>query len=382
MSDRRNVNSTEFSTLNKVAFGVGLGIAASAIIGTMFSNENNSNDTAGSKNQQKQSPPMLQTESKTKQSREDTNPNAVLKQITANNIKMNPANISKSNKIVEQFVRYKLMNTMKEVDQLFKIMYRDIYYTGSYYDGLRIENPDEYDLNIVLNLKLPRHTFRLVRNQSCSAGFVQLQVDNPERTVSMNMPMYGLVQKFIKMLKSSGEDDKYFVMPDAIRKWMNSVVDKALVELKKNKMNLNGIGILDVRRKTSGPATTLVIERECGSNNIDIDLVPVFPFFPQNLQFYGKIWNNIHNPQWLDGRPRTYKNTVETALGNEFFIVPKPSSKLESEWRLDFHDAEIKIIDNVGCAKPVIKFLKAWIWSISRRRFRCKPLYSWILRIC
>ena len=102
----------------------------------------------------------------------------------------------------------------------------------------------------------------------------------------------------------------------------------------------------------------MIIERECGSNNIDIDLVPVFPFFPQNLQFYGKIWNNIHNPQWLDGRPRTYRNTVETALGNEFFIVPKPSSKLDSEWRLDFHDAEIKIIDNVGCAKPVIKFLK------------------------
>ena len=62
----------------------------------------------------------------------------------------------------------------------------------------------------------------------------------------MNMPMYELVQKFIKMLKPSGEDDKYFVVPEAIRKWMNSVVDKALVELKKNKMNLNCIGILDV----------------------------------------------------------------------------------------------------------------------------------------
>ena len=102
MSDRRNVNSTEFSTFNKVALGAGLGIAASAIIGTIFSNDNNSTDTSGSKNQQKQSPPMLQTKSKTKQSREDTNPNAVLKQITANNIKMNRADMSKSNKIVEQ----------------------------------------------------------------------------------------------------------------------------------------------------------------------------------------------------------------------------------------------------------------------------------------
>ena len=60
------------------------------------------------------------------------------------------------------------------------------------------------------------------------------------------MPMYELVPKLMKMLKSSGEHEKYYLMPEAIRKWMSSVVDKALVELKRNKMNLNGIGILDV----------------------------------------------------------------------------------------------------------------------------------------
>jgi hypothetical protein len=31
---------------------------------------------------------------------------------------------------------------------------------------------------------------------------------------------------------------------------------------------------------------------------------------------------------------------------------------LDSEWRLDFHDAEIQIIKDKGCAKPVIKLLK------------------------
>ena len=86
---------------------------------------------------------------------------------------------------------------MKEVDSLFKVMFRNIYYTGSFFDGLRIENPDEFDLNIVLDLKLPKQSFQLVKNQLCSAGYVQLQVDSPERTVSMNMPMYGLVNKFI-----------------------------------------------------------------------------------------------------------------------------------------------------------------------------------------
>ena len=103
----------------------------------------------------------------------------------------------KAKRIVEQFIRKKLIDAMKEVDSLFKVMFRNIYYTGSFFDGLRIENPDEFDLNIVLDLKLPKQSFKLVKNGLCSAGYVQLQVDNPERTVSMNMPMYGLVKKFI-----------------------------------------------------------------------------------------------------------------------------------------------------------------------------------------
>merc|ERR1712226_1698271 len=154
-------------------------------------------------------------------------------------------------------------------------MFRNIYHTGSFFDGLRIEHPDEFDLNIVLDLKLPKQSFRLVKNRKCSAGYVQLQVDNPERTVSMNMQMYGLVPNLMKLLKKSSDpDEKYFFMPGAVREWITGVVDKALNNLE----NLHGIGILKVRRKTSGPATTLMVELEDGSNTIDIDLVPVFAF--------------------------------------------------------------------------------------------------------
>ena len=116
-----------------------------------------------------------------------------------------------------------------------------------------------------------------------------------------------------------------------------------------------------VKRRISGPATTLIIELESG-NNIDIDLVPVFAFKPEMMQFYSNIWNIIdtsnEGPYWLSGHQLKFQKSVRTALKSEFFVVPKPSSRMESEWRLDFHDPEIKIIDNIGCAKPVIKFLK------------------------
>ena len=50
--------------------------------------------TPNSNNQQKEPPK--------KATKEDTNPNAVLKQITANYIKMDPAALPKAKKIVEQ----------------------------------------------------------------------------------------------------------------------------------------------------------------------------------------------------------------------------------------------------------------------------------------
>ena len=84
---------------------------------------------------------------------------------------------------------------------------------------------------------------QIIRNESCTAGYVQLEVDNPEKTVSMNMPMYGLVPNLMKLLKHSNENDKYLFMPNNLRKWMNSVADKALKDLK---TNLHAFGILDV----------------------------------------------------------------------------------------------------------------------------------------
>ena len=173
------------------------------------------------------------------------------------------------------------------------------------------------------------------------------------------MPMSGLVQNLMTLLKKSSDHDKYFFMPAAVRKWITGVVDKALNKLKNE--NLHGIGILKVCRTISGPATTLKVKLE-DSQTIDIDLVPVFAFNPKNLAFYDRIWRNIDTseggPHWLQGHQSKFQKAVRTTLGNEFFIVPKPSLNLDSEWRLDFHDPEIKIIDNIGCAKPVIKFLK------------------------
>lgn len=49
-----------------------------------------------------------------------------------------------------------LTETMKEVDPLFRKLYQRLAYTGSMYQKLRIFNPDEFDIDIVLFFPLPK----------------------------------------------------------------------------------------------------------------------------------------------------------------------------------------------------------------------------------
>lgn len=66
---------------------------------------------------------------------------------------------------------------MKEANVLFKKMYTAIYYGGSYYDGLKISDPGEYDCDLLL--RLPAYAKPMV--QISSPGFVQVQLTDWEK---------------------------------------------------------------------------------------------------------------------------------------------------------------------------------------------------------
>ena len=51
---------------------------------------------------------------------------------------------------------------MKESDELFNALFREIYFSGSYYDGLKIGKPDEFDLNLVIDKTPFQDTLTLV----------------------------------------------------------------------------------------------------------------------------------------------------------------------------------------------------------------------------
>lgn len=62
---------------------------------------------------------------------------------------------------------------MKETDILFKTMYERKFYGGSYYDGLKVARPEEYDLDLVLNLPAVIEPIVEISNKH---GFVHVKI--------------------------------------------------------------------------------------------------------------------------------------------------------------------------------------------------------------
>ena len=83
-----------------------------------------------------------------------------LREVNDNIMKLKKIDIQKSNLILD-WLRNDV-NAMKKNDVLFKSLFREIYYSGSYYDGLKIRGPDEFDLNIVLNTRKIEESLTLV----------------------------------------------------------------------------------------------------------------------------------------------------------------------------------------------------------------------------
>lgn len=56
------------------------------------------------------------------------------------------------------------MLRMKSKDSLFNACFRKITYVGSYYEGLKVGMPEEFDLNIIIILPINYNSDLTVRN--------------------------------------------------------------------------------------------------------------------------------------------------------------------------------------------------------------------------
>ncbi|VEN43689.1 unnamed protein product [Callosobruchus maculatus] len=268
----------------------------------------------------------------------------VLNTINRKYIALPEHEVKRNNRIVDQVVGDILM-AMKKQNPLFKTMFERKFYGGSFYDGIKVGKPIEFDLDFVLNLPV---LIKPVVEVGDKPGFVQVRITEFDKL--LNQPeQYRKYEKLKPLF-----DDKMFLSTEKVLRWMERTVNLALNELGRSK---DGTVRFNVKLPDKNlvmyasvakchPAFTLKLISEDGSIKLDIDLVPCFQF---------------GNTQWPKGQ---YRRNPMPQKRDKFLVVPKkPKPKcqnIDRYWRLSFQEQERELIG--GCQnntlKPALRLLK------------------------
>ncbi|GJQ86345.1 hypothetical protein Trydic_g9039 [Trypoxylus dichotomus] len=217
---------------------------------------------------------------------------------------------------------------MKSVDELFNETYERVFYGGSYYDGVRIKEPDEFDLCLLLRFPECKVSWGI-------PGHVMVKV-NPDTHNSTSL-------KIRELFAYKGK----FLLTSKFNSWFKSVVHKALRDYKSPNQKEYSIAINQNKLKITvhdhGPAENLVIRVH--NITINIDLVPC-------ILFPGEDWPEfiIKNPV----RSKVDSFSVAAKSPKRQYDIKKPTRY----WRLSFQEQERYILEDKGCLKPCLKFLK------------------------
>lgn len=247
----------------------------------------------------------------------------VLHIINQNFVTLKTSEVAHNNQLLKSALDL-IISLMRDADPLFNSLYKGIYYGGSYFDDLKVGKPDEYDLDLLLELPKICQTHK---SKICECV----------KVVPSNKPGFfwfeiqtTYFESFNKFIKDG------YVQTDLVLNWLQSLVTKAL----------NKIPFLDYSYTTpsynsqSGPALTLRLYGNFGE--VDVDLVPAF---------------KLSAAQWPEMRYRANPSTKKT----EFFIVPKKArgiNKAERYWRASFQDQEKELINQKQRLKPALRLLK------------------------
>ncbi|KAF9795325.1 hypothetical protein SFRURICE_004697 [Spodoptera frugiperda] len=244
----------------------------------------------------------------------------------------------KNNNSILYKVLQELLKIMRKCDSLFDSMKPRLEYLGSYFDGLRVGQPTEYDINVILTIHI---NYNKIELDACD-------IENGYTSIIMPAEFRRLSKTPATAEKGFKEtefwcDRSHRLLVTNFRSWMQSVVDTAL-----NKLPLvDGKRMLRVEDKffkiaykMSGPANTITI---CMQNDyvIDVDLVPTLSF---------------ELPKQPANSMIDFSKVKQTKI-SRYFAVPKPSNN-DLSWRLAFPYQERYYTDNTNNLKSALKLLK------------------------
>ncbi|KAJ3660811.1 hypothetical protein Zmor_005242 [Zophobas morio] len=239
----------------------------------------------------------------------------------------------RNNKLLQVIDR--IIQTLQNKSTLFTNLYQNKFYGGSFYDGLKVGKPSEYDLDCLLCLpKIVEPTVKV----SDKPGYVHIVLNNMEalRKSEIEGPKYVGLDNLLVGNRLSTQK---------VRSWMESLMTSAVIGNSTMEIKMDDSDskcVVKYKVFKSGPALTLKLEGNLNGQDfkIDIDLVPCFTFFDDHWP------GNEYRPN-----PSQKKNT--------FFVVPKsPSEDAPLHWRLSFQEQERELLSGYAVMKPTIRLIK------------------------
>jgi len=280
---------------------------------------------------------------------------AILKEIYSNSISISESEKKMKVMLVQQFIKNDMIPIMKRTDILFNILYQEIFHTGSYFDGLRVNNANEFDLNVLLKIPGLKESAMHFEDKQCDPGFATLKIlGNVQEHFEAQQKMYSQVELLKRKLLQQ-ENNGWVLRPEKTRRWLQSILCKVLngSELKHY---YDKIGIESISLKESGPAMTLqiLLNSNC---QVDVDIVPAFVFKCRQILELDYVGDELQR-FWESHMEAEFEEYGTLAIDENFFLIPKSKHQDSPQWRLSFTDLEKKILYQHGCAKMVIKLLK------------------------
>ena len=234
-----------------------------------------------------------------------------------------------------------IISKMKALSPVFEALYRETYYGGSFFDGLKVNSTrQEFDLNIVFK-RIPMEVTGLGEDPA-KGNFCFLRVTKP--TLSPEE------EKIVD--RSWWTWSTTTLSPSKMFDLLQRSMDRALTDLN-NEMLYRGCRYR-VTREVHAPVTLVIVALE-GSKSCKIDFVPSFKLELENLVTGTRAdFNNSKLHQQV------------SQLSDRFGVNYYPRNFMAialhradaQKFELDFHDVERQILYNRGCVKKVVRLVK------------------------
>ncbi|XP_076276660.1 cGAS-like receptor 1 isoform X3 [Lasioglossum baleicum] len=297
----------------------------------------------------------------------------VLQLVHSKFIKLQMDEVAETRILLDQVVN-DLIDRMKRQDPLFERLYNKIVFCGSFYKGTKISKPNEFDLNIILNLSkctvhpnnihvsiilvqfirikiyFNQYTLYIMRLyiralhaflqlSFTQPAFVKIEISKSYNTPATKYNMSAIEKKKLNSLIVDG-----YLHPHRFRSWVEGVLECSI----RSKLPLeydSKIRLITIRK--GGPAFTLELEhlRRQGEQ-IHIDIVPALNF----------------DTEIIVDSPVNFKE-IQKYNNKEWFAVSVPKNTINGSndnlhWRQSFFYQEKEILQKNGRIKYIIRLMK------------------------